>query len=198
MNLITNIPGELAPGDICLYHTLDVTDALIEWKEGDPDTAHIEIYMGAGISFASRNGIGVNSYAFRTSGLVHVRRPTQAFCRELALPQWAKAKGAPYGWSDIGANLNLLQFPEEAWTRPQLLMKTGMDCSHFAAVFLYWGLCPQFDLAFDYRKITPRDFKTSLGSKGIWDWQPQNGQDGQDGQDTKPLLTPRAEGEAQP
>lgn len=37
--------------------------------------SHIEVYVGAGLSVASRNGIGVNRYPLRLEGLVCVRRP---------------------------------------------------------------------------------------------------------------------------
>lgn len=200
-NLITNIPGELMPGDILLYGSASVTDKLIEFKEGDPDTAHVEVYVGSGISVASRNGIGVNSYQFRTSGLVHVRRPTGVFVREYAWPWFLQVKGAPYGWGDIKATLDLVEEPEDAWTQPAILMQTGMDCDHFAAVFLWKGMCGQFDVTFDFRKLTPRDFKLAITSQPVWDLAaavPPVAAPLAMAVPTAPDLSPRAEGEAKP
>ena len=166
---LINIPGDLEAGDILLYQSPDLTDKLIEWKEGDPDTAHVEVYIGAGVSVASRNGIGVNSYKFRPDGLMHVRRPTCVFHLDTAMNWFVQVKGAPYGWGDIGATLNLVEKPEDAWTKPEILVQTGMDCDHLAAMFLRAGLVNLFDVTFDYRKLTPRDFKLPVNSQGVWD-----------------------------
>lgn len=208
--MIANIPTDLQPGDILLYNSGDISDAIIRWKEGDPDTAHVEVYIGDGKSVASRNGIGVKDiYDFRPAGLVHVRRPGgsatcdqanraptvgegEGFDLSSAMEWFAMVKGAPYGWGDIGADAGLIEKPEDAWIRPEVLLKTGMDCSHFASLFLLAGSRGQFDPAFDARRITPRDFKLSLEAYSIWDYktlvQSRSFTVGA-------LLSPRAEGE---
>ena len=219
--MITNIPTDLQAGDVLLYNSGDITDAIIRWKEGDPDTAHVEVYIGNGKSVASRNGIGVKDvYDFRPAGLVHVRRlriadrfapgppglriengadgqqqrDDAAFDLEAAMTWFAKVKGAPYGWGDIGVDAGLMDAPEDAWTKPEVLMKTGMDCSHFASLFLMAGSREQFDPAFDARRITPRDFKLSSESYAVWDYKALV-QSRQSGSSALPYLSPRAEGE---
>lgn len=163
------IPNDLQVGAICLYNSSSLVDKAIEFKEGDPDTAHVEVYIGGGKSVASRNGIGVGQWDFRPAGLVHVRQPVRLLQVADAMDWFTLVNGAKYGWGDIGANLDLVERPEDLWTKPELLRQTGVDCSHFAAMFLAVGGCPQFDEHFDYRKITPRDFKIVMESIPVWD-----------------------------
>lgn len=61
---------EPQPGNILFY---DTPDDIVDWvitRTGP--AAHVEIYEGGGQSLASRNGIGVNRYPLRTSGLIAV------------------------------------------------------------------------------------------------------------------------------
>lgn len=204
MNLITKIPDELRAGAICLYNSASLSDKAIEWKEGDPDTAHVEIYIGNGKSVASRNEIGVGLYDFRPEGLVHVRFLDGDFSLEPAMGWFNQVDGAKYGWGDIGANLDLIEAPEDAWQKPEVLLKTGMDCSHFASMFLMAGFCPQFDPWFDLRKITPLDFKIVRQSRAVWDNPPGKWVDTAAARPaagaaaTIPDLSPRAQGEQTP
>jgi len=151
-----NFPQDLQIGDICLYATKDLVDDIIEWKTGS-DVAHVELYMGNNISWASRNVIGVNAYPFRTSGLVKVRRLSKNFNTTLAKVWFDKTqKGQPYGFGDILANENIVtKFP-------------GEDCSHFVAQALEIGECKQFDVSFPKAKISPRDFELTLESTTIY------------------------------
>jgi hypothetical protein len=76
--------NNLEPGDSLLYYGDDVilsprngatfVDWLIAVKTGYW-LSHVEIYAGEGMSYASRNGIGVNLYKTRQNGLKAVRRP---------------------------------------------------------------------------------------------------------------------------
>jgi hypothetical protein len=151
-----NFPQDLQVGNILLYSTKDIVDSLIEWKTGS-DVAHIEIYMGGGISWASRNGIGVNTYPFRSSGLVKVRKLIGNFNLPLAQIWFEKTqKGQPYGFGDILANENIItKFP-------------GEDCSHFVAACCEVGECPQFDPIFPKARISPRDFEITLESITVY------------------------------
>lgn len=154
-------PQDLQPGDVLLYASRDVADALIEWKEADagPDVAaHVEVYFGNGMSWASRNGIGVNAYAFRPDGLHQVRRPVGRFDGDAARAWFnAGVRGLPYGWGDILASVNLAA------------NLRGVDCSHFAAAMLEMARCAQFDPVFPKNKVTPRDFKLSREALVLWE-----------------------------
>lgn len=74
----------LQAGDSCLYYGYTLPDVagnhagFVDWGIAVKTGywfSHVELYAGAGLSFASRNGIGVNRYQFRYEGLVCVRRP---------------------------------------------------------------------------------------------------------------------------
>lgn len=140
-------PQDLKVGDICLYSTLDITDEVIEWKEGD-NVAHIEIYIGNNVSWASRNGTGVNAYPFRFSGLKYVLSPVGTFNIDKAT-KWFNdgVKGLPYGFGDILESINIKNNLK------------GVDCSHFGSSLLEVAEVPLFNSWYPKNKITPRDFK---------------------------------------
>lgn len=149
-------PQDLQVGDICLYSTRDLVDDIVEWKTGS-DVAHVELYVGNGVSWASRNGIGVNAYPFRPFGLVKVRRLKFNFNIDKATIWFDKTqKGQPYGFGDILANENIVT----KWP--------GEDCSHFVAEACEQGECPQFDSIFPKSKIAPGHFEMSRESSDIY------------------------------
>ena len=160
-----NFPDDLLAGDILLYSSLDIFDIAIEFKESD-GKAHVEIYAAGGQSWASRNGIGVNIYSFRSSGLVAVRRPKGVFNSGL-VDAWFEngVKGMKYGWIDILESLDI--GPAGSGTT-NIKQFSGVDCSHFAAALMEVGQCPQFDTGYSKNKITPAEFDLSLGSARIW------------------------------
>jgi hypothetical protein len=151
-----NLPTDLYPGDILLYASPDFVDDVIEWKTGD-DVAHVEVYVGNSLSWASRNGIGVNEYPYRSNGLMYVRRPTMSFDLTKA-KVWFEdgVKGLPYGFGDILAVMDIKNNLK------------GIDCSHFASSLLEVAGCPQFTIEYPRNKITPRDFKIVLQSFQIY------------------------------
>jgi hypothetical protein len=158
------IPSDLKVGDILLYSSLDIFDIAIELKESD-GKAHIEIFAGNAESWASRNGIGVNLYPFRSSGLVGVRRPKGIF-NKVAVDAWFAngVRGMKYGWSDILASLAIKGAGSPTTDIKQF---SGVDCSHFAAALMEVAECPQFDTGYSKNKITPAESDLSLGSVRI-------------------------------
>jgi hypothetical protein len=158
-------PDDLIVGDTLLYAGPSLIDLGIEWKEGD-DVAHIEIYAGNGQSWASRNGIGVNIYPFRTDGLKYVRRLCQPFDEETVNIWFINGvRGMKYGWDDVWANVNITGYGSSS---PYISRFPGVDCSHFAAALYEISGVAQFDMEFPKNKITPRDFKLSLNSHQIY------------------------------
>jgi hypothetical protein len=159
------IPSDLKVGDILLYSSLDIFDIVIELKESD-GKAHIEIFAGNNESWASRNGIGVNIYPFRSQGLVAVRRPNGIF-NKIKVDAWFAdgVRGMKYGWSDILASLAI----ENAGSgTTDIKHFNGVDCSHFAAALMEVAECPQFDTGYSKNKITPAESDLSLGSIRVW------------------------------
>jgi hypothetical protein len=151
-----NIPADLQVADLLLYSTPELVDDIIEWKTGD-NVAHIEVYVGNGLAWASRNGVGVNEYPFRDTGLVYVRRP-KLLPDMIEARKWFEdgVRHLPYGFCDILATMNIKSSGR------------GVDCSHFVAAFCEIAGCSQFDASYPKNKITPRDFKTSFESLQVW------------------------------
>jgi len=119
-------PSILKPGDFELFFTEhDPVDTLIGIKTG-MWIAHIEIDAGNGQSLASRNGIGVNIFPRRTSGLVCVRGPIEPFNFNAGLDWFnTKAKGQGYDWKGLATATALTTEGEEG----------KMFCSEFAVNF---------------------------------------------------------------
>ena len=67
---------QLLPGDCLLYRPSSVFGWAIAAFTLSK-VSHVEIYKGGGISWASRDGIGVNEYSLRTEQLSHVLRATK-------------------------------------------------------------------------------------------------------------------------
>jgi hypothetical protein len=65
---------EMNPGDILLYRPTGFIGWAIAWRTFS-NWAHVEVYVGSGVSVASRNGIGVAKYPLRREQLGKVLRP---------------------------------------------------------------------------------------------------------------------------
>jgi len=154
------IPDDLLPGDHLIYGPTPVKKNVVDWlideaiciKTWSRDACHIEIYTGHEISIASRNGKGVNQYAFRASELTHVLRP---YCMVNLAPamEWFNltARGQTYDWK------GLLCFT--------LAVKQGsrdkMFCSEFATRWDRYAGIRSFAVNFDADLIAPGSFLMS-------------------------------------
>lgn len=87
----------IKPGSILLYNTPgDVVDEIIT-RTGP--AAHVEFYEGNGKSLASRNGIGVNRYDFRSAGLIAI---LETDVDVAAFSAWFETViGDAYDWSGL-------------------------------------------------------------------------------------------------
>ena len=68
-----SIQDQLLPGDCLLYRPSSVFGWAIAAFTLSK-VSHVEIYKGGGISWASRDGVGVDEYPLRTEQLSHVLR----------------------------------------------------------------------------------------------------------------------------
>jgi hypothetical protein len=101
--------ADLRFGDCCLYNRQSsFVDGVIRLKTWAP-CAHVEAYIGALHSFASRNGIGVNRYPFRETDLVAVLRPRHTVDSVGTDKYQAKVRGQGYDF------LGLLCFEFAKW-----------------------------------------------------------------------------------
>jgi hypothetical protein len=139
----------LKPGDVLLYKPKGFFGWVIRVKTWH-QIAHVECYVGDGLSVASRDGKGVGKYPLRSSELAVVCRPKP----EIAL-NWKRAmawyetqKGTPYGWAD------LLQFAGIA------IDADGIVCSPFATRFCRRLGYDPFN-GEDANKIAPFQFELS-------------------------------------
>jgi hypothetical protein len=134
----------------------------------DSPAVHVEMYRGDGMSYASRNGIGVNSYPVRMEQLIAVLRPISLTTLQLkALDHWFFLPykdnpkygviGRPYGW------LDLLEFACNTKFRTD-----GWICSEFVANAFFQMDYHPFSLSFDYGLIDPGDFFKSPALHWIW------------------------------
>lgn len=90
----------IEPGDVLLYKPKGIYGLLIRIKTWHP-ISHVEIYLGNGVSSASRDGLGVNLYPWRLTELAAILRPKGRFnCAQAKTFTQAHA-GTPYGWWDL-------------------------------------------------------------------------------------------------
>lgn len=153
---------ELMPGDCLVYfNRRSVFNWLIALRTWNFD-AHVEVYAGGGMSFASRDGLGVNAYGVRMDGLVAAMRPVP----ELGKLDWdagkawfSSVRGQSYGWID------LLAFVFPWWKRRN---KTGMVCSPFATrLYRKLGL-RVFNPDYDADRIAPAQFRQSAAFETVY------------------------------
>ncbi len=148
----------LIPGDCLLYFSHSLVDwaiALKSWTK----TAHVEIYSGQGLSVASRNGIGVNKYPLRVSGICAVRRPVGKIDLDSANAWFeASARWQKYDWK------GLLCFT--------LAVKQGaadkMFCSEFATRYYRHAAMQAFDPDWDADRVPPSFFLVSPLFETVW------------------------------
>jgi hypothetical protein len=119
--------ADLQPGDCLLYQPrrFSIFGHLIAFKTWHK-ISHCEMYVGDGISLASRDGIGVGAYETRWSELRYVLKTTAPLDFD-ALNDWFKTvNGQKYDWwgllrfvywGGVGAGDNGRMFCSEFLTR---------------------------------------------------------------------------------
>jgi hypothetical protein len=94
--------AELLPGDILLYRPNGIFGRLIALKTWHP-ISHVEVYLGGGVSAASRDGQGTGIYPLRLAQLALVCRPIVPCDVGAGLRWFATQPHQPYGWLDLAA-----------------------------------------------------------------------------------------------
>lgn len=95
-----NLVSQLQAGDALLYSGKGLYGCLIRLKTWH-SVGHVEVYLGLGLSTASRDGVGVGLYPVRETDLAYVWRPQMPFNASRAFAYASKRKGEPYGWLDL-------------------------------------------------------------------------------------------------
>ena len=146
-------------GDALLYmQRTSFVDQCIAVKTGFR-FGHIEIYWGAGMSMASRNGIGVNRYQFRPDDLVCVRRANgpldYAYSEEWFV---RRARGQKYDF------LGLLCF----WLAVKRGSPDRMFCSEFALRWYRMAGFQPFNEEMDADRTAPSEFWKAASFHTVW------------------------------
>lgn len=148
----------LLPGDILLFRSPGFFSWLIRIKTGG-HFSHVELYVGNGTVWASRNGLGVERYPLDLDHVVGVLRPTKRL-------NWAKgikwfetvARGQKYDW------LGLLNFYIAKWQGGE---NKKMFCSEFIVRVFRAFEAPLFDYHVDADGVAPCDIPHSSYVKYI-------------------------------
>lgn len=146
----------LQPGDLMLYKpgARSFFGWLIRIKTWHA-ISHVEVYVGDGKSFASRDGIGTNIYPMRLSDLVLVRKPNLPFNIAKALAGFYRTGHQPYGWLDL---LQFMGAPVDA---------KGVVCSPAATDFIRDGDVPVFGREPSI-KIAPMQLALTELYRDVW------------------------------
>lgn len=145
--------SQIKPGSVLLYNTPgNLVDEIIT-RTGP--ASHVEFYERDFTSLASRNGIGVGRYHFRTTGLIGVLVPIEppADFVERFSDWFATVNGEGYDWRGLAG------FVVDSVTQSQ----AHWFCSAFVAKGCEMAGCPVFNPFWSPSLITPSDFfKTPL------------------------------------
>lgn len=124
-------PNYIRPGDCLLYKGNSIFSKLISIKTWHP-VSHVEVYIGAGYSVASRDGIGVGQFEYRETP-IKVMRPATPFDLAKALRWFKTVVGQKYDW------LGLLRFTWGSRYIPNSIVANKMFCSEFVTRFYREG-----------------------------------------------------------
>lgn len=149
---------DLLPGDVLLYEPTDLFGRIIAIKTWCSDAVHTETYTGNGVSVASRNGLGVNTYAVRMKDLSYVLRPVGDFDLTAAMAWHHTVVGQKYDWS------GLLVF----YLAAKHGKKDRMWCSEHSTRFARQGGLMPFPETYDADRVAPADFLKSDSYDMFW------------------------------
>ncbi len=139
-------PDPLAPGDCLLYSGGGFFSRLIRIKTWSP-ISHVEVYIGGGLSVASRDGKGVNTYPLRLDGLVTVLRPARYVDMPAALAWHQHQVGQKYDWWGL---MRFFTIGKQSDTK--------QFCSEFATRFYRAGGFEPFTAEIDADLVSPGQF----------------------------------------
>lgn len=151
-------PSILRPGDVLLYAPSNVFGRAIAWMTGG-GVSHVEIYKGDGVSYASRDGIGVAEYPFRVEQLRRVLRSRTPLNLGRMAQTFAAMRGHKYDWKGIWNTA----------TGARGDSATGAAvCSEAATIWLRAAGLVRLFGAEEPENITPRDFEKQPDFWQVW------------------------------
>lgn len=147
----------LKPGDVLLYNGTGFISFMIRTKTWS-DVSHCETYLGNGMSAASRDGIGVNTYPFRFDGLLYVLRPTVPIDFDRGLDWHQHVRGQAYD------TFGLLR---SFFSQGRGNIGRQWCSEHTARMANRMGYYPFHD-SYDNEKVSPSMFKISPVYDHVW------------------------------
>jgi len=146
----------MKPGDVLLYSGTGMFSRLIRLKTWSR-YSHCEVFDGNGVTFASRDGVGVNFYPVRPDPPALVLRLREGVPFELlAARAWARSvQGQGYDW------IGLLSFTS---AKLQGRNNNKQFCSEALARYFRHGISGALD-------GVPRGDARSLESHGLDPWR---------------------------
>lgn len=159
-------PAALLPGDCLLYSRTPFLTSRLGWFFGlviNIKTwsrfSHVEIYAGNGMSFASRDGVGVGLYPLRREQLAKVRRPSALdYDHSKGVKWFSRAEGQDYDWK--GLLCFTLAVAQGA--------KDRQFCSEFATRFYRKAGLEPFNPEVDADRIAPAQFDQTAKLRTVW------------------------------
>ena len=156
----------LIPGDCLLYSRTPFLSSRLGWFFGLviniktwSKFSHVEIYAGNGMSFASRDGVGVGLYPFRHEQLAKVRRPSALDYDHKKASHWSsRVIGQKYDW--LGLLCFTLAVAQGA--------KDRMFCSEFATRWYRNAGLEPFNKEIDADKVSPAQFDQTPSLRTVW------------------------------
>lgn len=146
----------LEPGDVLLYSGGGLAGWLIKLKTWS-DVSHVELYVGGGRAFASRDGIGVRTFDARAAGLYAVLRPVVPVNLEAAAAFHATCTGQGYDWIGL---LRFVRIGKES--------KGRQFCSEYVTRLLRAGGVHAFGPGYDADLVSPGMFLSSPVLVPVW------------------------------
>ena len=148
--------GIIQPGDVLLYSGHGFNAWVISVKTWSKVT-HCELALGGGLTAASRDGQGVNTYELRREDLVHVLRPDTPLDMTGVKVFHAACIGQAYDWLGL---LRFFTLGEQS--------KDKQFCSEYVTRLLRHGQLEPFQDAYDADLVSPGMLLCSARLVRIW------------------------------
>lgn len=146
---MTALRTDLLPGDCLLYRPNGMFGWAIAVKTWH-QISHVEVYDREGFSLASRDGLGVGRYPYRSANLAAVLRPNGFYLHKAAVAWFDEVEGQRYDY------WGLLRFFTIGSGK-----QDRMFCSEFATRLYRNGGMEPFQPTEDADLIAPFEFLTS-------------------------------------
>jgi hypothetical protein len=152
----------LRPGHILLYKPSSFFGRVIARFSKYP-ISHVEMYKGGGISYASRDGLGVAQYELREEDLAYVLESTFPLDMARVAKAFAGKDGDPYDWGTIVKHIS--ERISEGAPHSEVCSELVTYLARVGGAFSLFGVDPP-------DRVKPADFLDEVSSgllRVIWE-----------------------------